>query len=60
MAVTAAAVVVIVIIIVIVIVVLIACIVRPKQILTLHLALEAGDVSVAKVLAQLLHLLQFQ
>jgi len=59
-AVTAAAVVVIVIIVVIVIVVLIACIVRPKQILTLHLALEAGDVSIAKVLAQLLHLLQFQ
>jgi len=60
-AVTAATVVVIIIIIVVVVVViLIACIVRPKQILTLHLALEAGDVSIAKVLAQLLHLLQFQ
>jgi len=58
-AVTAAAIVVIVIIIVIVIVILIACVVRPKQILTLHLALEAGNVPIAKVLAQLLHLLQF-
>jgi hypothetical protein len=59
-AVTAAVVIVIVIIVVIVIVVFIACIVRSKQILTLHLAFEAGDVSIAKVLAELLHLFQFQ
>lgn len=32
----------------------------PQEVLTLHLALEAGDVAVAEVLAQLLHLLQLQ
>ena len=32
----------------------------PEKVLALHLALEAGDVSVAEVLAELLHLLQLQ
>jgi hypothetical protein len=32
----------------------------PEKILTLHLALETGDVSVAEILAELLHLLQLQ
>ena len=32
----------------------------PEKVLTLHLALEAGDVSVAEVLAELLNLLQLQ
>jgi hypothetical protein len=60
-AVTAAVIIIIVIIIIVVIIVVfIASIVRSKQILTLHLALEAGDVSIAEVLAQLLHLFQFQ
>jgi hypothetical protein len=32
----------------------------PEEILALHLALETGDVSVAEILAELLHLLQLQ
>ena len=32
----------------------------PEEVLALHLPLEAGDVAVAEVLAQLLHLLQLQ
>ena len=32
----------------------------PQQVLTLHLPFQAGDVAVAEVLAQLLHLLQLQ
>jgi hypothetical protein len=32
----------------------------PEEILALHLALETGDVSVAEILAELLHLFQLQ
>ena len=32
----------------------------PQQVLTLHLPLQAGDVAVAEVFAQLLHLLKLQ
>jgi len=32
----------------------------PEEVFALHLPLEAGDVSVAEVLAELLHLLQLQ
>ena len=32
----------------------------PQQVLTLHLPLQAGDVAVAEVLAEVLHLLQLQ
>ncbi len=32
----------------------------PEEILALHLALETSDVSVAEILAELLHLLQLQ
>jgi hypothetical protein len=52
-------VVVVVVVVIIVVVVLITCVVRTKQVLTLHLALEAGDVSIAKIFAQLLNFLQF-
>jgi hypothetical protein len=55
----AATIVVVVVIIIVVVVVLITCVVRTKQVLTLHLALEAGDVSIAKIFAQLLNFLQF-
>jgi hypothetical protein len=48
-----------VVVVVIVVVVLVTRVVRTKQVLTLHFALEAGDISVAKILTQLLHFLQF-
>ena len=35
-------------------------VVAPEQVLALHLALQTGDVAVAEVLAQLLHLLQLE
>ena len=35
-------------------------VIAAQQILALHLALEAGDVTVAEVLAELLHLLQLE
>jgi len=38
----------------------ISAVLTSEKVLTLHLALEAGDVSVAEVLAELLNLLQLQ
>ena len=40
------------------VVTVVAAVVTPEEVLTLHLALEARDVAVAKVLAQVLHFLQ--
>jgi hypothetical protein len=40
-----------VVVVIVIVVVFIACIVRTKQVLALHLALEAGDVTVAKIFA---------
>ena len=42
------------------VVAVVAAVVAPEEVLALHLALEAGDVAVAKVLAEVLHLLQLQ
>lgn len=42
------------------VVVVLERVVRPQQVLRLHLAAQAGDVARAKVLAQLLHLLQLE
>lgn len=38
----------------------VVAVVAAQQVLALHLALQTRDVSVAEVLAQFLHLLQFQ
>ena len=42
------------------VVAVVAAIVGAEEVFALHLALEAGDVAVAEVLAQLLHLLQLE
>ena len=42
------------------VVAVVAAVVAPEEVLALHLALEARDVAVAKVVAQLLHLLQLE
>jgi hypothetical protein len=36
-------------VVIVIVVVFIACVVRTKQVLALHLSLEAGDVSIAKI-----------
>ena len=41
-------------------VVVVKRVVRAQQVLALHFALEAGDVAVAEVFAQLLHLFQLE
>lgn len=42
------------------VVAVVAAVIGAEEVLALHLALEAGDVAVAEVLAQLLHLLQLE
>lgn len=38
----------------------VVAVLSPQEVLALHLALQTGNVPVAEVLAQLLHLLQLQ
>ena len=42
------------------VVAVVSAVVASKQVLALHLALEAGDIAVAEILAQLLNLLQLK